>query len=115
MLLDELEEAVALEIVGEREERIRSRHAEELALLGGAAGGGSGRLAEHEERGGLRAFELRNRGGDVLVAVEDEQEVRLVDRSRRRRLDHVESERRASVLRVALVVEVHVVTVLRNV
>src|SRR5919106_6367151 len=58
VLGEQLEEAVALQVVREREERVRARDAEELALLGGAPGGRPGRLPEHEEGRCLRPFEL---------------------------------------------------------
>ena len=50
-------------------------HPQELALLGGAAGRRAGGLAEHEERGRLLLVQLRDRGDDVLVAVQDQQVV----------------------------------------
>ena len=60
---EQLQHAVALEPVGEREERVRAGHAQELALLGGAAGRRAGGLAEHEVRGGLLLVQLAPRPG----------------------------------------------------
>ena len=79
VLLEQLEEAVALEVVRHREERVRPGHAEEHARLVGAAGARALRLAEHEEGRCLRPLELRDGRDDVLVPVQDQQEVRLVD------------------------------------
>ena len=79
MLLEQLEEAVALQVVRHREERVRARHAQELARLVGAARARALRLAEHEVGRCARPLELGDCRDHVLVAVQDEQEVRLVD------------------------------------
>src|SRR5436309_3553125 len=71
----QLQDAVALQPVRHREERIRSGNAKELAFLRGAAGGGPGRLSEHEVRRGLLLIQPGDRRDDVLVPVEDEQVV----------------------------------------
>ena len=115
VLLEQLEEAVALEVVRHREERVRPRHAEELAGLVRAARARPLRLAEHEEGRCLRPLELGDCRDDVLVPVQDQQEVGLLDLVVDGRLDHAEREGRAPVLRVARVVEVDVVAVLRDV
>ena len=115
MLLEQLEEAVPLQVVRHREEGIRARDAQRLAGLVGPACSGSFRLPEHEEGRCLRPFELRDCGDDVVVLVQDQQKVRLVDLPVRVRLDHGERESRAPVLRIALVVEVDLVAVLGNV
>ena len=115
MVLEKLEEPVALQVVQHREERIRPGHAQRLAGLLRSARGSPLGLAEHEVRRRLRPFELRDCGNDVLVAIQDQQEVRLGNLSVGRRLDHGERERRATVLRVALVVEVDVVAMLGDV
>ena len=73
----QLEEAIALLGMKQREEGIGSRNAKRFARLRRPARARALRLAEHEVRSGLRAFELRNDGDDVLVAVEDEEEIRL--------------------------------------
>src|SRR5881396_3104157 len=79
VFMKQLEEAVALEIVRHREERVRAGNAQELARLLGAARARSLGLAEHEEGRCLRPIELRDGGDDVLVPVQDQQEVRFVD------------------------------------
>src|SRR6476619_7193883 len=53
---EQLEEAIPLEVVREREERVRARDAQELALLVRAARRRARGLAQHEERRGLRAL-----------------------------------------------------------
>src|SRR5438046_384502 len=87
---------------------------EELGALGlsrllGTAGRRPFRLPEHEIGRCLRPFELRDRRDDIFVPVEDEQEVRAFDLTVGCGLDYTERECRATVLRVALVVEVEVV------
>src|SRR3954447_911894 len=112
----QLEEAVALVIVVVGPERVRTRHAQDLARLLGAARRGALRLAEHEVRRCLLGVQLRDRRDDVLVAVEDQQEVRRLQLARVRRVDRRERERRAPVLRVRGVEEVDgAVVVLRDV
>src|SRR5919204_3947650 len=91
------------------------RYPQELARLLRTAGARPLRLAEHEERRRLRALQLRDRRDDVLVPIEDQQEVGLLDLVRGGRLDRPETEGRAPVLRVARVVEVDLVAVLRDV
>jgi hypothetical protein len=79
MRREEVQETISLESVGEGEERIRPGHPKELALLRRATRGGSRCLAQHEEGGRLLRREPGDRGDDVLVPIEDEQEVRLLD------------------------------------
>src|SRR5436309_12138564 len=59
---EQLEQPIALQTMGEREERVRARDAEELPLLCDAAGRGARRLTEHEVGGPLLLGELGDRG-----------------------------------------------------
>jgi hypothetical protein len=70
-------------------------------------------MAVRVDAGNLRRDEIAEVG--VLVAIQDQEEVRFVDRPRCRGLDHVEREGRAAVLRVLGVVEVDLVAVLGDV
>ena len=104
---EQLEQPIALKAMGEREERVRPRDAEELPVLGGAAGRGAGRLTEHEVGGPLLLGEFGDRGDDVLVPVEDQQVVDGADVAsvlESEQVAHLED--RAAVLRVVLVEEV---------
>ena len=103
----QLQQAVALQTVGQREERVRSRHTQELAFLGGTSRGGARGLTEHEERRRLLLGQLGDGGDDVLVAVQDQQIVDRPDVARilvGQQVPHLED--RAPVLRVVLVEEV---------
>src|SRR6266545_5804553 len=111
MLLEQLEEAVALQVVRHGEEGVRARYAQELPGLVGAACACPLRLAEHEEGRCPWPLELRDGGDDVLVPVQDQQEVRLVDLFVHARLDDTEWKSRTPVLRIARVVEVDLVAV----
>src|SRR3954470_9008882 len=116
VLAHQLEEAVALVVVVVGPERVRAGDAQELAGLLGAACRGALRLAEHEVGRRLLGIQLRDRGDDVLVAVEDEEEVGRLELARVGSVDRGERERGAAVLRVGGVEEVDVaVVVLRDV
>src|SRR5436190_11000864 len=92
MLLEQLEEAIALQVVRHREERVRSRHAQRLSGLVRAAGGRAFRLAEHEKGRCLRPLELCDGRDHVVVLVQDEQEVSAFDLALRGGLDHADGE-----------------------
>jgi hypothetical protein len=62
MRREQLEDPIALEPVGEREERVRAGDPEELARFRGAPRRGPGGLAEHEVRRRLLLVELGYRG-----------------------------------------------------
>ena len=112
MRREQLQDAIALQPVREREERVRPGDAQEDAGLGGAAGARARGLAEHEVRGGLLLRELGHGRDDVLVPVEDQQVVHRADLARVPVVQQVRHlEHRASVLRVALLEEVHVARV----
>ena len=76
VLREQLEEAVALLLVRIGKNGFVPGHAQELAGLVGSAGRRARGLAEHEEGRCLRPFELGDGRDDVLVAVQDQQEVR---------------------------------------
>ena len=112
VLLEQLEEAVALQVVRRGKNGFVPGTRRNLPASAAPPARGALRLAEHEVGRRLRPLELRDGRDDVLVPVQDRggsaprSIVALGGR-----LDHAERERRAAVLRVRGVEEVDVVAV----
>ncbi len=71
----QLEEAVALLLVAQREEGVGTRHAQSLAHLVPAACRRPLRFAEHEVGGRVLGIQPRHTRNDVVVAVENQQDI----------------------------------------